>query len=78
MVPSFEDCVLPTNVGQSGFDVFHRALSAHPSFPAYDFQGTSPGIFGDAVRNCPEDSGFLQINAIDRCPSQMSSIYTEG
>ncbi|XP_043574604.1 zinc finger protein GLIS3-like isoform X3 [Chiloscyllium plagiosum] len=78
MVPSFEDCLLPTTVGQAGFDAFHRALSAHPSFPAYDFQATSPGIFGDSVRNCPEDSSFLQINAIDRCPSQLSSIYTEG
>ncbi|XP_042188910.1 zinc finger protein GLIS3 [Callorhinchus milii] len=78
MMPPFEDCLCPTTVGQAGFDAFHRALSAHPSFPAYDFQSTTPGIFGDSVRNCPEDSGFLQINAVDRCPSQMSSIYTEG
>ncbi|XP_069783325.1 zinc finger protein GLIS3-like [Narcine bancroftii] len=78
MVPPLEDCLFPSNVGQAGFDAFHRALSAHPSFPAYDFQATSPGIAGDSVRNCPEDSAFLQINAIDRCPSQLSSIYTEG
>ncbi|XP_072137867.1 zinc finger protein GLIS3-like isoform X1 [Mobula birostris] len=78
MVSPLEDCLFPTTVGQAGFDAFHRALSAHPSFPAYDFQTTSPGIFSDSVRNCPEDNSFLQINAIDRCPSQLSSIYTES
>lgn len=28
-VPSFEDCLAPTPMGQAGFDVFHRAFSAH-------------------------------------------------
>uniref|UniRef100_A0ABI7X6G8 C2H2-type domain-containing protein n=1 Tax=Felis catus TaxID=9685 RepID=A0ABI7X6G8_FELCA len=29
VVPSFEDCLAPTPMGQAGFDVFHRAFSAH-------------------------------------------------
>ncbi|XP_060093367.1 zinc finger protein GLIS3 isoform X2 [Heteronotia binoei] len=69
MVPSFEDCLVSTSMGQSGFDVFHRAFSAHSGIT---------GIFGDSLRNGAEDSSFLQINAVDRCPSQLSSVYTEG
>lgn len=29
MVPPFEDCIVPTSMGQAGFDIFHRAFSAH-------------------------------------------------
>lgn len=29
MVPAFEDCLVPTSMGQTGFDVFHRAFSTH-------------------------------------------------
>lgn len=29
MVPPFEDCLLPTSVGQAGLGVFHRTFSAH-------------------------------------------------
>lgn len=36
------------------------------------------GTFGDSARSIPEDSSFLQINAVDRCSSQLSSVYTEG
>ncbi|XP_077201041.1 zinc finger protein GLIS3 isoform X2 [Paroedura picta] len=69
MVPPFEDCLVPTSMGQSGFDVFHRAFSAHSGIT---------GTLGDSLCNGVEESSFLQINAVDRCPSQLSSVYTEG
>uniref|UniRef100_A0A8C8SS96 GLIS family zinc finger 3 n=1 Tax=Pelusios castaneus TaxID=367368 RepID=A0A8C8SS96_9SAUR len=78
MVPPFEDCLVPTSMGQAGFDVFHRALTAHSGITVYDLPSGSTGIFGDALRNGSEDTSFLQINAVDRCPSQLSSVYTEG
>ncbi|KAK1176001.1 zinc finger protein GLIS3 [Acipenser oxyrinchus oxyrinchus] len=77
-VPPFEDCLFPTSMGQAGLDVFHRALSAHSGITVYDLSSASQGIFGESVQNVAEDPGFLQINAVDRCPSQLSSIYTEG
>ncbi|XP_061485162.1 zinc finger protein GLIS3 isoform X2 [Rhineura floridana] len=78
MIPPFEDCLVPTSVGQAGFDVFHRAFSAHSGITVYDLPSGSTGIFGDSLHNGTEDSSFLQINAVDRCPSQLSSVYTEG
>uniref|UniRef100_A0A452IHG9 C2H2-type domain-containing protein n=1 Tax=Gopherus agassizii TaxID=38772 RepID=A0A452IHG9_9SAUR len=78
MVPPFEDCLVPTSMGQAGFDVFHRAFSAHSGITVYDLPSGSTGIFGDSLRNGSEDASFLQINAVDRCPSQLSSVYTEG
>ncbi|XP_041115645.1 zinc finger protein GLIS3-like [Polyodon spathula] len=77
-VPPFEDCLFPTSMGQAGLDVFHRALSAHSGITVYDLSSASQGIFGESVRNVAEDPGFHQMNAVDRCPSQLSSIYTEG
>ncbi|XP_030049673.1 zinc finger protein GLIS3 isoform X2 [Microcaecilia unicolor] len=44
----------------------------------YDLPPGSTSFFGDSLRNGSEDTSFLQINAVDRCPSQLSSIYTEG
>ncbi|XP_060125143.1 zinc finger protein GLIS3 isoform X1 [Zootoca vivipara] len=78
MVPPFEDCLVPTSMGQAGFDVFHRAFSAHSGITVYDLPSGSAEIFGDSLCNGIEDSSFLQINAVDRCPSQLSSVYTEG
>nr|XP_003216538.1 PREDICTED: zinc finger protein GLIS3 isoform X1 [Anolis carolinensis]XP_016846523.1 PREDICTED: zinc finger protein GLIS3 isoform X1 [Anolis carolinensis]XP_016846524.1 PREDICTED: zinc finger protein GLIS3 isoform X1 [Anolis carolinensis] len=78
MVPPFEDCLVPTSVGQAGLDVFHRAFSAHSGIAVYDLPSGSTGIFGDPLCNGAEDNSFLQINAVDRCPSQLSSVYTEG
>ncbi|XP_050800226.1 zinc finger protein GLIS3 isoform X2 [Gopherus flavomarginatus] len=78
MVPPFEDCLVPTSMSQAGFDVFHRAFSAHSGITVYDLPSGSTGIFGDSLRNGSEDASFLQINAVDRCPSQLSSVYTEG
>ncbi|XP_031413144.1 zinc finger protein GLIS3-like isoform X2 [Meleagris gallopavo] len=72
MVPPFEDCLFPASVGQAGLGVFHRTFSAQSGI-------TGPtGVFGDSTHSVPEDSSFLQINAVDHCPTQLSSVYTEG
>ncbi|XP_048662792.1 zinc finger protein GLIS3 isoform X1 [Marmota marmota marmota] len=78
VVPSFEDCLVPTSMGQAGFDVFHRAFSTHSGIAVYDLPSASSSLFGESLRNGPEDNTFLQISAVDRCPSQLSSVYTEG
>ncbi|XP_043917014.1 zinc finger protein GLIS3 [Protopterus annectens] len=77
-LPPIEDGVIPSSTGQTGFDVFHRAFSAHSGIAVYDIPSGAPSFYGESLRNGPEDTGFLQINAVDRCPSQLSSIYTEG
>nr|XP_009939230.1 PREDICTED: zinc finger protein GLIS3 [Opisthocomus hoazin] len=77
-VPPFEDCLVPTSVGQAGLGIFHRTFSAHSGITVYDFPAGSTGIFGDSARSMSEDSSFLQVNAVDRCSSQLSSVYTEG
>lgn len=78
VVPSFEDCLVPTSMGQAGFDVFHRAFSTHSGITVYDLPSGSSSLFGESLRSGPEDATFLQISAVDRCPSQLSSVYTEG
>ncbi|NXA40993.1 GLIS3 protein, partial [Eudromia elegans] len=78
MVPPFEDCLAPTPVSQAGSGAFHRTFSAHSGITVYDFPAGPTGIFGDSAYSLPEDSSFLQISAVDRCPSQLSSVYTEG
>ncbi|NXE38508.1 GLIS3 protein, partial [Ptilorrhoa leucosticta] len=78
MVPPVEDCLAPTSVGQAGFGIFHRSFSGHSGIKVYDFPAKSVGIFGDSACSMPEDSSFLQVNAVDRCSSQLSSVYTEG
>ncbi|XP_026961592.1 zinc finger protein GLIS3 isoform X2 [Sagmatias obliquidens] len=78
VVPSFEDCLVPTSMGQTGFDVFHRAFSAHSGITVCDLPSGSSSLFGESLRSGPEDTTFLQISAVDRCPSQLSSVYTEG
>ncbi|XP_052633531.1 zinc finger protein GLIS3 [Harpia harpyja] len=78
VVPPFEDCLVPTSAGQAGLGIFHRTFSAHSGITIYDFPAGSTGIFGDSAHSMPEDSSFLQINAVDRCSSQLSSVYTEG
>ncbi|KAM5328904.1 zinc finger protein GLIS3 isoform 3-T3 [Glossophaga mutica] len=78
VVPSFEDYLVPTSMGQAGFDVFHRAFSTHSGITVYDLPSGSSSLFGESIRSGPEDTTFLQISAVDRCPSQLSSVYTEG
>ncbi|XP_053429730.1 zinc finger protein GLIS3 isoform X2 [Nycticebus coucang] len=78
VVPAFEDCLVPTSMGQSGFDVFHRAFSTHSGITVYDLPSSSSSLFGESVRSGPEDAAFLQLSAMERCPSQLSSVHTEG
>ncbi|XP_053322149.1 zinc finger protein GLIS3 [Spea bombifrons] len=78
MVPPFEDCLVQACGNKTDFDAFHRAFNSHSGITVYDFPGGTNGLFGDSQRNCSEDTSFLQINAVDRCPSQLSSVYTEG
>ncbi|XP_048787460.1 zinc finger protein GLIS3 isoform X1 [Lagopus muta] len=78
MVPPFEDCLFPASVGQAGLGVFHRTFSAHSGITVYDFPAGPTGVFGDSTHSVPEDSSFLPINSVDRCPTQLSSVYTEG
>ncbi|XP_053558520.1 zinc finger protein GLIS3 [Bombina bombina] len=76
MAPSFEDCLSHGCGNKTEFDAFHKAFTS--GITVYDFPGGSAGLFGDSQRGVTEDISFLQINAIDRCPSQLSSVYTEG
>ncbi|XP_021236977.1 zinc finger protein GLIS3 isoform X2 [Numida meleagris] len=78
MVPPFEDCLFPASVSQAGLGVFHRTFSAHSGITVYDFPAGPTGVFGDSTHSMPEDSSFLQINAMDHCPTQLSSVYMEG
>ncbi|NWH36375.1 GLIS3 protein, partial [Chloropsis hardwickii] len=77
MVPPV-DCSALTSAGQGGLGIFHRSFSDHSGFKVYDFPAGSVGIFGDSACSIPEDSSFLQVNAVDHCSSQLSSVYTEG
>ncbi|KAJ8408613.1 hypothetical protein AAFF_G00252480 [Aldrovandia affinis] len=74
-VPTFEDYFIPTVPSQHGLDAFRNALTG---ITVYDFQGGYQDFLGDPIRGLTDDSSFLQVNALDRCPSQLSSIYTEG
>ncbi|NWS20122.1 GLIS3 protein, partial [Pachyramphus minor] len=78
MVSPFEDSLAPTSAGQAGLGIFHRTFSGHSGITVYDFPAGSIGIFGDSACSMPEDSSFLQVNAVDHRSSQLSSIYTEG
>ncbi|NWV28396.1 GLIS3 protein, partial [Origma solitaria] len=78
MVPPAEDCLAPTSASQAGLGIFHRSFSGHSGIKVYDFPAGSVGIFGDSACSMPEDSSFLQVNAVDHCSSQLSSVYTEG
>ncbi|NXC28861.1 GLIS3 protein, partial [Campylorhamphus procurvoides] len=78
VVPPLEDCLAPTSAGQPGLGIFHQAFSGHSGITVYDFPAGSIGIFGDSACSMAEDSSFLQVNAVDHCSSQLSSVYTEG
>ncbi|NXX82929.1 GLIS3 protein, partial [Urocolius indicus] len=78
MVPSFEDCLVPTSMGQAGLGIFHHTFSSHAGITVYDVPAGSTGFFSDSAHSMPEDSSFLQVNAVDRFSSQLSSVYTEG
>ncbi|NXC84566.1 GLIS3 protein, partial [Cercotrichas coryphoeus] len=77
MVPP-DGCSALTSAGQAGLGIFHRSFSDHSGIKVYDFPAGSVGIFGDSACSMPDDSSFLQVNAVDHCSSQLSSVYTEG
>lgn len=60
MVPAFEDCLVPTSMGQTGFDVFHRAFSTHSGITGgclwLDQHKKKPGAFPVAARDSVEFS----------------------
>ncbi|KAI1905130.1 hypothetical protein AGOR_G00012820 [Albula goreensis] len=72
---SFEDGVIPTVTTQQGLNAFRNALTG---ITVYDLQGGYQDFLGDPMRGMTDDSSFLQVTALDRCPSQLSSIFTEG
>ncbi|NXK87448.1 GLIS3 protein, partial [Formicarius rufipectus] len=78
VVPPFEDHLAPTSAGQAGLGIFHGTFSGHSGITVYDFPAGSIGIFGDSACSMAEDSSFLQVNAVDHCSSQLSSVYTES
>ncbi|EAW58792.1 hCG2042515, partial [Homo sapiens] len=51
VVPSFEDCLVPTSMGQASFDVFHRAFSTHSGITVYDLPSSSSSLFGESLRS---------------------------
>ncbi|XP_037979305.1 zinc finger protein GLIS3 isoform X2 [Motacilla alba alba] len=72
------DCSALTSAVQGGLGIFHGSFSDHSGIKVYDFSSGSVGIFGDSASSTPEDSSLLQVNAVDHCSSQLSSVYTEG
>lgn len=58
MVPAFEDCLVPTSMGQTGFDVFHRAFSTHSGITGgclgLGQHEEKPGAFPVAARDSVE------------------------
>ncbi|NXB73697.1 GLIS3 protein, partial [Donacobius atricapilla] len=77
MVPSV-DCSALTSADQAGLGLFHQDFSDRSGIKVYDFPAGSVDTFGDSAYSMLEDSSFLQVNAVDHCFSQLSSVYTEG
>ncbi|XP_069794193.1 zinc finger protein GLIS3-like isoform X2 [Narcine bancroftii] len=55
----------------------YHSRFAHASLSGFDVVPEHQGTFGETLRNEPEDNGLFQINTVDRCLSQLSSVYTE-
>ncbi|KAJ8286485.1 hypothetical protein GJAV_G00039750, partial [Gymnothorax javanicus] len=72
---SNEDGLPPIAANQHGLDVFYSAVNG---ITVCDLQGEYRDFLGDLTQGVTDESSFLQVTALDRCPSQLSSIYTEG
>ncbi|XP_061118101.1 zinc finger protein GLIS3 [Conger conger] len=72
--PSVQDAPPPVP-SQHGLDAFRNTLTG---IAVYDLQGGYQDFWGYPMQGVTDDSSFLQVTALDRCPSQLSSIYTEG
>ncbi|XP_072515491.1 zinc finger protein GLIS3 isoform X2 [Salminus brasiliensis] len=73
-IAEFEDSLGPSVTSQQEMDLIHRALS---SITVMDQHCVSK----DALENPDQsvsDDNYLQIRAVDQCPSQLSCVYREG
>ncbi|XP_033637161.1 zinc finger protein GLIS1-like isoform X1 [Asterias rubens] len=77
-IPTFEETLSPT---MAQYEAIERVLSAHSSSErgnAGDLPG-SPGEFSIlSATHSLDDNPIFQMNAIDRCPSQLSAVYADG
>ncbi|XP_055723159.1 zinc finger protein GLIS3-like [Salvelinus fontinalis] len=73
-IQEFDDSLSPTFTTQKRLDISQRALSG---LTVYDLQGASQDLLVNPVPVMSEDA-YLHVSAVDRCPSQLSCIYTEG
>ncbi|XP_071508214.1 zinc finger protein GLIS3-like [Diadema antillarum] len=68
----------------SPFENLERALSAHSinerGISNVEITSTAADFHGSLLTagHTPEDSHLLQMNAVDRCPSQLSAVYADG
>ncbi|XP_071954104.1 zinc finger protein GLIS3-like isoform X2 [Antedon mediterranea] len=83
-IPTFEETLTPTSP-QLNVETIERALSAHSvriSESFYNDLPTTPSEFGasilSATHTIEDTQSMLQMNAIDRCPSQLSAVYADG
>ncbi|CDQ78835.1 unnamed protein product [Oncorhynchus mykiss] len=72
-IPEFDDSLSQTFPTQNRLDISQRALSG---LTVYDLQGASQDLLVNPVPVMSEDA-YLHVSAVDRCPSQLSCIYTE-
>ncbi|KAL7848295.1 hypothetical protein AOLI_G00230130 [Acnodon oligacanthus] len=70
----FEDSLGPSVTTHQEIDLIHRALS---SITVLDQQTISKDALEDQDPSVSEDN-YLHIRTVDRCPSQLSCVYTEG
>ncbi|XP_022087214.1 zinc finger protein GLIS3-like isoform X2 [Acanthaster planci] len=77
-IPTFEETLSPT---PAQYEAIERVLSAHSSSDR-GLNGDMPGSPGEfsilSAGRSLDDSPLLQMNAVDRCPSQLSAVYADG
>ncbi|XP_038048353.1 zinc finger protein GLIS3-like isoform X2 [Patiria miniata] len=77
-IPTFEETLSPT---PAQYEAIERVLSAHSSSDR-GLTGDMPGSPGEfsilSAGRSLDDSPLLQMNAVDRCPSQLSAVYADG
>lgn len=83
MVPAFEDCLVPTSMGQTGFDVFHRAFSTHSGITGgclwLGQHEDKPGAFPVAARDSVEFSRTSRLHLLPwlspLCPPAQGPVF---
>ncbi|XP_032884002.1 zinc finger protein GLIS1 isoform X2 [Amblyraja radiata] len=55
----------------------YHSRVAHASLSGFDIVPESQDTFGETLRNETEDNELFQISTVDRCLSQLSSVYTQ-